>query len=501
MTELPPGVRVTGGRGGTVAVLADLDRLGARLRVVADQLDDGRRAAARLTAVLDATWRDSPPSAGVADGALLRYRGPGLAAAADSAAALSADVRAARQGYESAELGVQQVLRRTGVMGGQVIGEGGPVVWAGAAALALAGTVAGLQGLVLARAVRSSPTPLGLAARSLARPRGRPGWLGGLGAAMSGPGPLPAWHPHAHALEAALPGVAAFARGALPGRALPLPDPVPAAASTFAQVDEGISLLLRTPSALVVSRVPGTVVGPPPRTVAEVLEVVDEQYPAAGGAPGSVAVQELVHADGSRSWVVAVPGTQEVVPGGSNPTDMRTNFRLVADQPDEMSRVVVQAMRAAGIRPDEPVLLAGHSQGGIVAARVAADPFVQGSYDVRAVVTAGSPIGGIDLPTGVQVLSLEHSQDAVPALDGRPNPDTPDRTTVERDLSVSADRRDRAAATGFGAHPLDVYERTARAIEGSDDPSIHGFDVTVAGVLGGAVSARTTIVQGVRVQR
>jgi len=226
--------------------------------------------------------------------------------------------------------------------------------------------------------------------------------------------------------------------------------------------------------------------------------VVDEQYPAAGGPPGSVAVQELVHPDGSRSWVVAVPGTQEVVPGGSNPTDMRTNLRLVAGEQDEMSRVVVQAMRAAGIGPDEPVLLAGHSQGGIVAARVAADAFVQSHYDVRAVVTAGSPVGGIDLPAGVQVLSLEHSQDAVPALDGRANPDTPDRTTVERDLRASPDERDRRAATSFGAHALDVYERTARSIEGSDDPSIRAFDAALAGVLGGAVSARTTTVQGVR---
>lgn len=497
MTELPPGVRITGGCGGTVAVLEDLERIAGCLRVVADRLDEGYRATIRLTATIDETWRSSPLTASAADSALAPYRS--LGAVTQRATDLRTAVRAARSQYEQTDLGVATALRSASVTGGYVIGEGGPAVWFGAGALAVGGAISALQSLVVLRMMRGSPTPVGLALGSLALLRGRPGLLGGVGGALSGPGLLPDWHLDGHVAEAVVPGMAAFALGALPGRAIPLRDPVPAAAGTFADVDEAVTRLAGGPTSVVVSRVPGTIVGPPPRTAADALELVDEQYPDQGGLPGSIAVQQLVHADGSRSWVVAIPGTQEVVPGGSNPTDMRTNFRLVAGQPDDMSRVVDQAMRAAGIRPGEPVLVVGHSQGGLVAARVVADPAIRERYDVTAVLTAGSPIGGIDLPAGLEVMSLEHTQDAVPALDGRPNPDTPYRTTVERDLSVSVDPRDRAAATPLAAHPLSVYERTARGLESSDDPSVQGFAAAIGEVLGGAVAARTTIFQGVRV--
>ncbi len=499
MSELPPGVRVTGGSGGTVAVLEDLERVAVHLQLAAGRLDEGHRAAVRLTATIDETWRSSPLTASAADSALAPYRSLGAVAA--RAAGLREAVRAVRSTYEHTDLGVGRLMRTAGVAGGYVIGESGPGAWLALGVAVVAGVVGVAETVVIARVMRSSPTPVGRALRSVGRLGDLPGPVGALGRSLAGPGLLPDWHLDPPTLQAGVPALAGFALGALPGRALPVPDPVPVAAATFADVDQAVTRLSGGPTSLVVSRVPGTIVGPPPRTAAEALELVDEQYPDRGGLPGSVAVQQLVHEDGSRSWVIAVPGTQEVVPGRSNPTDMRTNLRLVAGQPDDMSRVVEQAMRAAGIRPDEPVLVVGHSQGGLVAARVVADPAIQSHYDVAAVLTAGSPIGGIDLPDGVQVMSLEHSQDAVPALDGRPNPDTPFRTTVERDLSRSADPRDRAAASPFGAHPLSVYERTARGLEGSDDPSVQGFTAALDRVLAGAVSARTTIFQGVRTAR
>ena len=57
----------------------------------------------------------------------------------------------------------------------------------------------------------------------------------------------------------------------------------------------------------------------------------------------------------------------------------------------------------------EPVLLAGHSQGGIAAAALAADPGFRRRHPVGAVVTSGAPIARMALPPQVSVLALEHA--------------------------------------------------------------------------------------------
>ena len=51
-------------------------------------------------------------------------------------------------------------------------------------------------------------------------------------------------------------------------------------------------------------------------------------------------------------------------------------------------------------------------------------------YDLKFVLTAGSPVGGIEPGAGISSLHLEHEQDWVPGADGLPNPDTRDRVTV-----------------------------------------------------------------------
>ena len=56
---------------------------------------------------------------------------------------------------------------------------------------------------------------------------------------------------------------------------------------------------------------------------------------------------------------------------------------------------IKEAMNAAGIAPGEAVEFAGHSQGGIMAAQLAADPGVRARYNVVSVVTAGSPTATI----------------------------------------------------------------------------------------------------------
>ena len=73
-----------------------------------------------------------------------------------------------------------------------------------------------------------------------------------------------------------------------------------------------------------------------------------------------------------------------------------------------------------GSAPHEPVLLVGHSLGGMEAAALASRDT---GFAITDVVTAGSPTAQVDgFPDGVHVLSLEHHGDVVPLLDGADNP-------------------------------------------------------------------------------
>ena len=64
------------------------------------------------------------------------------------------------------------------------------------------------------------------------------------------------------------------------------------------------------------------------------------------------------------------------------------------------------------------------------------------------------------------MLSLEHTRDPVPRLDGRPNPDRDSWVTVTRDAYEDGDSR---AST---VHDLGGYVETAALVDDSSDPSV-----------------------------
>jgi pimeloyl-ACP methyl ester carboxylesterase len=144
----------------------------------------------------------------------------------------------------------------------------------------------------------------------------------------------------------------------------------------------------------------------------------------------------------------------------------------MAGQSTAAGAAVVAALLAAGARPDEPVLLAGHSEGGLVAAAVAADPSARAELHITHVVTFGSPTSGFRPPTGVSVLAIEHTDDVVPRLDGAGDPDG------RRWIAVSRSAFGDAAGPGatgdplVAAHGMLAYRRTAAAVDASTDPSI-----------------------------
>jgi len=223
--------------------------------------------------------------------------------------------------------------------------------------------------------------------------------------------------------------------------------------------------------------------GPPGGTaavMARVRQTADEDT----GPAGRVRVEVVTAADGRRSAVVYMPGVQDWDPDSRNPMSAGTALRAEAGMPSAYTDLVVQALQEAGVARDEPVMLAGHSLGGIAAAQVAGDPAVAERFTVTTVVTAGSPVGAADVPPGVTVLSMEHPDDPVLALDLAPDPDRPGSTTAVA-----------PTPEGHGAHDGDGYVELAAQVDTSDEPSLVAWREHVAPFLArpGATSVVTEV--------
>lgn len=207
------------------------------------------------------------------------------------------------------------------------------------------------------------------------------------------------------------------------------------------------------------------------------LQTIFEQQGVLGaeGNEGQVQVIKVDNGTGTPSWIVQIPGTQVWAPTrGDNPVDLTSNVNLMA-MPDQtvIEREVAEAMRRAGIKPGQPVMMTGHSQGGITAAAMASDPDVLAEFDIQSVVTGGSPIGRFDIPDDISVMSLEHLQDVVPKLDGADNPDRPNWTTVTRELSKAEGTSSKTGQRGPGeAHSTPNYATTGADIDRSTDAGI-----------------------------
>jgi len=222
--------------------------------------------------------------------------------------------------------------------------------------------------------------------------------------------------------------------------------------------------------------VDGSAPADPPRGVGDLLRALDHRNGEANGPRQGeidVRVVERTMPDGAvrRSYVVDIPGTKDwhPVPGQRHEdlNDLGTSLRALAGDPTSYGRGVEEALRRAGAGPDDPVMLVGHSQGGMVAMRAADELVTSGAFRVTNVVTAGAPVADIPVPPSVQVLSLENAHDIVPHLDGHPNPDLPNRTTVTFDVQRGTVGDNHAIAT--------AYLVGADAVDASGDPSVRGF--------------------------
>ena len=197
--------------------------------------------------------------------------------------------------------------------------------------------------------------------------------------------------------------------------------------------------------------------------IATALQNLESLGSCQDGIPyATIAVQRYREADGRDRWLVYIPGTSSHL---DSPIGWFQNIQLMSDKASVRERaaslrLVDQAMRDAGVRPDDPVSLVGHSQGGIVAATMASD--LSNRYHFDHIVTVGSPIAHRQIGSSTWVTSVEMREELVSSLDGADNPSRPNQLTV----------RGRA-----GGPPPPGGSQTGRTVTtaGSGKESTHGM--------------------------
>lgn len=179
-----------------------------------------------------------------------------------------------------------------------------------------------------------------------------------------------------------------------------------------------------------------------------------------------------------KSYIVQIPSTQVWNPdAGPAANDSTSDVVAMQGEQTALASAVLDAMRAAGISPTDPVMLEGFSLGGITAGLIASDPSVP--FNITHVATAGSPVARYDIPDDVQVLSLEFEEDPVARLDGRDNPDRANWTTVQGDAPrlidpATQELEEDGPGIAF-SHNSHRYEEFADHVASAGDPSVDAF--------------------------
>ena len=218
-----------------------------------------------------------------------------------------------------------------------------------------------------------------------------------------------------------------------------------------------------------------------------------ERVPSGDDAP-QIRIERYGTAADPR-WIVYVGGTADFgLIAGAETADMTSNTHGVADDAklDRLrftgadsaagERAVREALTEAGAQPGEPLLAVGYSGGGIIAAKLAADP----ELGAVGALNLGGPVASAPTREGVGVLSLEHEEDLVPATGGAGHP-SPDRVTVTRSVLEP----DREYAAAVPAHELARYRQTAALVDDSDEPRLVEWRALVDEVTGGGAGLRS----------
>lgn len=240
-------------------------------------------------------------------------------------------------------------------------------------------------------------------------------------------------------------------------------------------------------------------VAPAAASLVDLTDRIGVAYGESGQDDSAVEIQRIDHEDGTRSWVVAVPGTMgglQFPSATDQPMSIDTNVSEYVGFTTAADALVISAMAAAGIRPGEKVLIAGHSLGGMVAVNLARDPALRDRFTFGGVVTFGSPVGHLPPAEGVPTLNVQNAEDPFPGLSGqvgaRPAGPAEGEVVVVRELGS-------AAGPGVGSHNLETYSETAAEVDASESPGLMTWRAQTAELWAGEGDEVTaTIYRGAR---
>lgn len=250
-----------------------------------------------------------------------------------------------------------------------------------------------------------------------------------------------------------------------------------------------IEWLVNEPKSRRVYRVGQVEPATPPAGVEDLLAAVADLPHGDGGAIG---VDRIGSGDGTDAYVVRIPGTADWGVSGPHPFDLQANLVSINGGASDAAVAVVAAMEAAEIPPDVPVMLVGHSQGGMIATTLAAVPAVRERFAVTHVVTAGAPVSRLDHHQDVQYLHVQHEQDLVPGLSARDNPDGANVVTVSSAVA--------GGLTMAAAHAVSGYAVTGAQLDRSSRASVVAWRDSAGAFTSGTGATRQVFRPSTRAQ-
>lgn len=160
-----------------------------------------------------------------------------------------------------------------------------------------------------------------------------------------------------------------------------------------------------------------------PETIADAYRNIELlNGPSTSPGYATICIQRLERPDGKRAWIVTLPDSDG---HPDSPCSVNQIVPLMSDSSrqrldSESVKFAREAMKQAGVKKGDDVVLIGGSQGGLTAASMAGG--ISSEYDFLHVVTASAPIANHPIPGNTYVTSVEMETDPLTALDGAQNP-------------------------------------------------------------------------------
>lgn len=198
-------------------------------------------------------------------------------------------------------------------------------------------------------------------------------------------------------------------------------------------------------------------------TAPATLAAAAARIPSAGAGAARVRVEKYTMPDGTRQFAVYVAGTKLVAPR-SEAFDLGSAAELEVGRRSASYDATLEALRKAGAERGDVVHAFGHSQGAMVTGHLA----LEGGYDVKTLVSLGSPIE-VDVGPGTLSVALRHTDDPVAMMTGGGFDHvvgSPGSFVADRVADPNASPQD----LGFPAHDASDYTETARMLDSSTDP-------------------------------